>query len=297
LGAFYFQDESYIEEAIMKKVKLNNGIEMPILGFGVYKIDDPAQCEQCVTDAIGIGYRLFDTAAIYKNEEPVGRAIKSCGVPREEFFVTTKVWIQDAGYERTKKAFETSLKKLQLDYVDLYLIHRPYGDVYGSWRALEELYKQGKIRAIGVSNFEPGRLVDLIMYNEIAPTVNQVETHVFCQQIESAKVMKEYHVQIESWAPFAQGRNNMFKNETLVEIANRYDKSVAQVILRWLIQRDVAVIPKSAHKERMIENFDVFDFELIQEDMDIIASLDTNESLFFSQGDVETLKMMQNYKL
>lgn len=281
----------------MKKVKLNNGIEMPILGFGVYQIENPAHCEQCVRDAIGIGYRLFDTAAIYKNEEPVGLAIKGSGVPREEFFVTTKVWIQDAGYESTKKAFEKSLKKLRLDYLDLYLIHRPYGDVYGSWRAMEELYKEGGIRAIGVSNFEPGRLVDLIMYNEIAPTVNQVEIHVFCQQIESAKVMKEYDVQIESWAPFAEGRNNMFNNETLVEIAKKYDKSVAQVILCWLIQRDVVVIPKSAHKERMIENFDVFDFELMQEDMDKIVSLDTNESLFFSQGDVETLKMMQNYRL
>lgn len=281
----------------MKKVKLNNGIEMPILGFGVYQIEDPAHCEQCVNDAISIGYRLFDTAAIYKNEEPVGRAVKNSGVPREEFFITTKVWIQDAGYESTKKAFEKSLKKLQLDYLDLYLIHRPYSDVYGSWRAMEELYKEGKIRAIGVSNFESGRLVDLIMYNEIAPTVNQVETHVFCQQIESAKVMKEYNVQIESWAPFAEGRNNMFKNKTLVEIANKYNKSVAQVILRWLIQRDVVVIPKSAHKERIIENFNIFDFELVREDMDKIVSLDTNESAFFPQGDVETLKTLQNFKL
>lgn len=281
----------------MQKVKLNNGIEMPILGFGVYQIEDPTDCEQCVYDAIGIGYRLFDTAAIYKNEEPVGRAVRNSGVPREEFFITTKVWIQDAGYESTKKAFEKSLKKLQLDYLDLYLIHRPYGDVYGSWRAMEELYKEGRIRAIGVSNFEPGRLVDLIMYNEIAPTVNQVETHVFCQQIESAKVMKEYNVQIESWAPFAEGRNNMFKNETLVEIADKYNKSAAQVILRWLIQRDVVVIPKTAHKERMIENFNILDFELTQEDMDEIVSLDTDESVFFSQGDVETLKVLQNFRL
>ena len=281
----------------MKKVELNNDIEMPILGFGVYQLEDPAHCEQCVNDAIGIGYRLFDTAAIYKNEEPVGRAIKSSGVPREEFFVTTKVWIQDAGYESTKKAFEKSLKKLQLDYLDLYLIHRPFGDVYGSWRAMEELYKEGKIKAIGVSNFEPGRLVDLIMYNEIAPMVNQVETHVFCQQIESAKVMKEYNVQIESWAPFAEGRNSIFENETLVEIANKYNKSVAQVILSWLVQRDVVVIPKSAHKERIKENFNIFDFELMQEDIDKIVSLDTNESLFFSQGDLETLKTLQQYKL
>jgi 2,5-diketo-D-gluconate reductase A len=281
----------------MKKVTLNNGVEMPVLGFGVYQLDDPAHCEQCVLDAIGIGYRLFDTAAIYRNEEPVGRAVRNSGIPREEFFMTTKVWIQDAGYENTKKAFERSLKKLQLEYLDLYLVHRPYGDVYGSWRAMEELYKEGRIRAIGVSNFEPGRLVDLIMYNKIAPAVNQVETHPFCQQIESAGVMKEYHVQIESWAPFAKGRNNMLKNETLVEIAKKYDKSAAQVILRWLIQRDVVAIPKSAHKERMAENFHIFDFELVREDMDRIASLDTNESVFFSQGDLETLKMLQIYKL
>jgi len=281
----------------MKKVTLNNGIEMPVLGFGVYQLEDPAYCEQCVLDAIGIGYRLFDTAAIYKNEEPLGRAVRNSGVPREEFFITTKVWIQDAGYESTKKAFERSLKKLQLDYLDLYLVHRPYGDVYGSWRAMEELYKEGRIRAIGVSNFEPGRLVDLIMYNEIAPAINQVETHVFCQQIESAGVMKEYNVQIESWAPFAEGRNNMFNNETLIDIARKYNKSAAQVILRWLIQRDVVAIPKSPHKERMTENFDIFDFELVREDMERIASLDTNESAFFSQGDLETLKTLQIYKL
>jgi diketogulonate reductase-like aldo/keto reductase len=281
----------------VKKVKLNNGVEMPVLGFGVYQIDDPANCIKCVNDAAEIGYRLIDTAAIYKNEEPVGRAIKSSGVPREEFFITTKVWIQDAGYERTKRAFEKSLKKLQLDYLDLYLIHRPFGDVYGSWRAMEELYKEGKIRAIGVSNFEPGRLVDLIMYNEIPPAVNQVETHVFCQQIESARIMKEYNVQIQSWAPFAEGRNNMFENEILSGIADKYDKSVAQVILRWLIQREVVVIPKSVRKEKMMENFDIFDFELGREDMDGILSLDTNISAFFSQGDVETLKALQKYKL
>jgi len=281
----------------MKKVKLNNGIEMPMVGFGVYQIEDPASCEKCVSDAIDIGYRLIDTAAIYKNEEPVGRAVKSSGVPREEFFITTKVWIQDAGYESTKRAFETSLKKLQLDYLDLYLIHRPLGDVYGSWRAMEELYKEGKIRAIGVSNFEPGRLVDLMMYNEIPPTVNQVETHPFCQQIESANIMKEYNVQIQSWAPFAEGRSNMFGNDVLVELAHKYNTSVAQVVLRWLIQRDVVVIPKSVRRERMMENFCIFDFELGQEDMDKILSLDTNKSAFFYQGDVETLKALQNFKL
>lgn len=281
----------------MKTVTLNNGVAMPILGFGVYQIEDPVDCEKCVHDAIDTGYRLIDTAAIYKNEEPVGRAVRSSGVPREEFFITTKVWIQDAGYDKTMKAFEKSLKKLQLDYLDLYLVHRPYGDVYGSWRAMEELYREGRIRAIGVSNFEPGRLVDLIMYNEIAPMVNQLETHAFCQQIESAGIMKEYKVQIESWAPFGEGRNNMFNNETLVEIAEKYSKSAAQVVLRWLVQRDVVVIPKSAHRERIMENFNIFDFELGQEDMDKILLLDANKSLFFSQGDVETLKTMQHYKL
>jgi len=281
----------------MKKVKLNNGIEMPMVGFGVYQIEDPASCEKCVSDAIDIGYRLIDTAAIYKNEEPVGRAVKSSGVPREEFFITTKVWIQDAGYESTKRAFETSLKKLQLDYLDLYLIHRPLGDVYGSWRAMEELYKEGKIRAIGVSNFEPGRLVDLMMYNEIPLSIYQVETHPFCQQIESANIMKEYNVQIQSWAPFAEGRSNMFGNDVLVELAHKYNTSVAQVVLRWLIQRDVVVIPKSVRRERMMENFCIFDFELGQEDMDKILSLDTNKSAFFYQGDVETLKALQNFKL
>lgn len=281
----------------MKKLKLNNGVEIPVLGFGVYQIEDPAECERCVNDAICTGYRLIDTAAIYKNEEPVGRAVRSSGVPRDEFFITTKVWIQDAGYESTRRAFERSLKKLQLDYLDLYLVHRPYGDVYGSWRAMEELYREGKIRAIGVSNFEPGRLVDLIMYNEIPPAVNQVETHAFCQQIESAGIMKEYNVQIQSWAPFAEGRNNMFENEILAGIAGKYGKSVAQVILRWLVQREVVVIPKSAHKERITENFNIFNFELGQEDMDKILSLDTGTSAFFSQGDVETLKTLQNYKL
>ncbi|MBA2876255.1 aldo/keto reductase [Thermaerobacillus caldiproteolyticus] len=280
----------------MQKVILNNGVEMPILGFGVYQITDADVCEQCVYDALMTGYRLIDTAAAYQNEEAVGRAIKRSGVPREEIFVTTKLWIQDAGYESTKKAFAKSLERLQLDYLDLYLIHQPFGDVYGSWRAMEELYREGKIRAIGVSNFQMDRLVDLIIHNEVVPAVNQIETHPFCQQIESAKLMKEYNVQIESWAPFAEGRNNIFQNEVLVSIAEKYNKSVAQVILRWLTQRGIVAIPKSVHKERIIENFNIFDFELSQEDMEMIATLDTKKSLFFSHNDPEIVKWLCNRK-
>ncbi|MFV9511876.1 aldo/keto reductase [Tepidibacillus sp. LV47] len=281
----------------MQTVTLNNGVKMPILGFGVYQITDLDVCEQCVYDALMTGYRLIDTAAAYQNEEAVGRAIKRSGVPREEIFVTTKLWIQDAGYESTKKAFARSLERLQLDYIDLYLIHQPFGDVYGSWRAMEELYREGKIRAIGVSNFQMDRLVDLIIHNEVVPAVNQIETHPFCQQIESAKLMKEYNVQIESWAPFAEGRNNIFQNEVLVSIAQKYNKSVAQVILRWLTQRGIVVIPKSVHKERIIENFHIFDFELSQEDMDMIAALDTKKSLFFSHNEPEIVKWLCNRRL
>jgi len=281
----------------MQKVMLNNGVEMPILGFGVFQIQDENECEQSVYDAIMAGYRLIDTAASYLNEEAVGRAIKRSGVPREELFITTKLWVQDAGYESTKNAFANSLKRLQLDYLDLYLIHQPYGDVYGSWRAMEELYGEGKIRAIGVSNFQMDRLVDLIIHNEIIPAVNQVETHVFNQQIESAILMKENNVQIESWGPFAEGKNNMFENEILVSIAEKYNKSVAQVILRWLTQRGVVAIPKSVRKERIIENFKIFDFELEQEDMEKIAALDTKESLFFSHSDPEIVKWLSTRKL
>ncbi|MEK4013495.1 aldo/keto reductase [Peribacillus sp. FSL M8-0224] len=281
----------------MQKVMLNNGVEMPILGFGVFQIQDENECEQSVYDAIMAGYRLIDTAASYLNEEAVGRAIKRSGVPREELFITTKLWVQDAGYESTKNAFANSLKRLQLDYLDLYLIHQPYGDVYGSWRAMEELYREGKIRAIGVSNFQMDRLVDLIIHNEVNPAVNQVETHVFNQQIESAKLMQENNVQIESWGPFAEGKNNMFQNEILVSIAEKYNKSVAQVILRWLTQRGVVAIPKSVRKERIIENFKIFDFELEQEDMEKIAALDTKESLFFSHSDPEIVKWLSTRKL
>lgn len=281
----------------MQKVILNNGVEMPIIGFGVFQIADPNECEQSVYDAISAGYRLIDTAASYQNEEAVGIAIKRSGVAREELFITTKLWLEDAGYERTKRAFEKSLKKLQLDYLDLYLIHQPFGDVYGAWRAMEELYKEGKVRAIGVSNFHPDRLIDLIIHNEVVPAVNQVETHPFNQQIEAAKFMKENNVQIESWAPFAEGKNNLFQNEVLVSIGEKYNKSVAQVVLRWLTQREVVVIPKSVRKERIVENFNIFDFELSQEDMESIAKLDTKESLFFSHRDPEMVKWLGNRKL
>jgi diketogulonate reductase-like aldo/keto reductase len=276
---------------------LNNGVEMPILGFGVFQMNDAKECEQAVYDALMAGYRLIDTAASYLNEEEVGRAIKRSGVPREELFITTKLWVQDTGYENTKKAFAKSLERLQLDYIDLYLIHQPFGDVYGSWRAMEELYREGKIKAIGVSNFYADRLVDLITHNEVVPAVNQVETHPFCQQVESANLMKENNVQIESWAPFAEGKNDIFQNEVLVSIAEKHNKSVAQVILRWLTQRGVVVIPKSVRKERIIENFNIFDFELSQEDMEKIATLDTKESLFFSHRDPEMVKSLSNRKL
>ncbi|UKS28266.1 aldo/keto reductase [Paenibacillus sp. HWE-109] len=281
----------------MQKVILNNGVEMPILGFGVFQIADQNECEQSVYDAIMAGYRLIDTAASYLNEQAVGRAIKRSGVAREELFITTKLWVQDAGYERTQKALDKSLERLQLDYLDLYLIHQPFGDVHGSWRAMEELHREGNIRAIGVSNFHEDRLIDLIIHNEVVPAVNQVETHPFNQQIEHAKFMKGNHVQIESWAPLAEGKNNLFQNEVLVSIAGKYNKSVAQVVLRWLTQREVVVIPKSVRKERIIENYTIFDFELNQEDMESIATLDTKQSLFFSHRDPEMVKWIGTRKL
>lgn len=274
---------------------LNNGVEMPVLGFGVYQVGETV-CEQCVRDAIAAGYRSIDTASAYLNERAVGRAIRRSGVPREELFITTKLWVQDAGYESTKRAFAKSLERLQLDYLDLYLIHQPFGDVYGSWRAMEELYREGVVRAIGVSNFQPDRLVDLILHNEVVPAVNQVETHPFCQQTEAAAVMASEGVQIESWAPFAEGRNNLFGNGTLVSLAAKYRKSVAQVVLRWLIQRGVVVIPKSVRPERMAENIDVFDFHLAPEDMDLIATLDTRRSCFLSHRDPETVKWLGTMK-
>ena len=274
---------------------LNNGVEMPVLGFGVYQVEETV-CEQCVCDAIAAGYRSIDTASAYLNERAVGRAIRRSGVPREELFITTKLWVQDAGYESTKRAFAKSLERLQLDYLDLYLIHQPFGDVYGSWRAMEELYREGAVRAIGVSNFQPDRLVDLILHNEVLPAVNQVETHPFCQQTEAAAVMASEGVQIESWAPFAEGRNNLFGNGTLVSLAAKYRKSVGQVVLRWLIQRGVVVIPKSVRPERMAENIDVFDFHLAPEDMALIATLDTRRSCFLSHRDPETVKWLGTMK-
>jgi diketogulonate reductase-like aldo/keto reductase len=281
----------------MQKTVLNNGVGMPILGFGVFQVTDAEECERSVYEAIRTGYRLIDTAAAYKNEEAVGNAIKRSGVAREELFVTTKLWIQDAGYERAKKAFEKSLKRLQVDYLDLYLIHQPYGDVYGAWRAMEELYQEGRSRAIGVSNFQPDRIMDLIVHNRVVPAVNQIELHPFCQQIETQKFLKENNVQIESWGPFAEGKNNIFENELLLSIAGKHKKTVAQVILRWLTQRGVVVIPKSVRKERIEENFNIFDFELRPEDMNAVVTLDMKVSSFFDHRDPEMVKRLGNVKI
>ncbi len=280
----------------MKNVTLNNGVEMPILGFGVYQMNDLKECERSVLDALEIGYRSIDTAAAYHNEEAVGKAIKNSGVPREELFITTKLWIQDAGYEKAKKAFETSLKKLGLDYLDLYLIHQPFNDVYGSWRAMEELYKEGKIRAIGVSNFRPDRLMDFILYNEIVPAVNQIETHPYFQQIDNQKFLKENKVQHESWSPLGMGKLNVFEDKLLLAIAAKHNKSVAQVVLRWLIQRDIVVIPKSVHKNRIEENFNVFDFTLTEQEMEQIKTLDQNASSFKNHTDPEVVKWFSELK-
>ena len=280
----------------MQNITLNNGIQMPILGFGVFQIPDAAECEQSVYEAIQAGYRLIDTAAAYMNEEAVGKAIKRSGVSRENLFITTKLWIQDAGYENAKKAFDKSLKKLQLDYLDLYLIHQPFGDIYGSWRAMEELYGEGRIKAIGVSNFYPDRIMDLIVHNKIVPAINQIETHPFQQQIETQRFLKEQGVQIESWGPFAEGKNDLFQNKLLKSIGEKYNKSIAQVVLRWLIQRNIVVIPKSVRKERIVENFNVIDFELTTEDMETIATLDTGASLFLDHRNPETVKWLGNAK-
>jgi 2,5-diketo-D-gluconate reductase A len=273
-------------------VILNNGVTMPLLGFGVFQIPDAEECERSVSEALRTGYRLIDTAAAYGNEAAVGKAIKRSGVAREELFVTTKLWIQDAGYERARPAFERSLQRLQLEYLDLYLIHQPFGDVYGAWRAMEELYREGRIRAIGVSNFQPDRLMDLIVHNDVVPAVNQIETHPFNQQIETQQFLQENNVQIESWGPFAEGRNSIFQNEVLRSIANTYQKTVAQVILRWLTQRDVVAIPKSVRKERIIENFNIFDFELSSDDMTAIGTLDTKTSSFFDHRDPNMVKAL-----
>lgn len=282
---------------MMQTVKLNNGVEMPMEGFGVFQIPDAAQCEQAVTDALNAGYRLIDTAAAYMNEEAVGAAIRKSGIPREELFITTKLWIQDYGYENTKKAFETSMKKLGLDYLDLYLMHQPMSDYYGSWRAMEELYQEGKIRAIGVCNFYPERLADLCLNAKVIPSVNQIECHPFFQRGKDMETMKEYGVQIEAWGPLAEGQKNIFQNETLAGIGAKYGKSVAQVILRWHIQRGVVIIPKSVHKERIEENLNIWDFELSSEDMDVISKMDIGHSEVVDHSSPDTAKWLNGFKI
>lgn len=279
----------------MQYVTLANGVKMPILGYGVYQVSNE-ECERCALDAISVGYRSIDTAQAYHNEEAVGSAIEKCGVPRDELFLTTKVWISNAGYERAKASIDASLKKLRTDYIDLLLIHQPFGDYYGTWRAMEEAYRAGKLRAIGVSNFYPDRLVDLCKFVVIKPMVNQVETHVFQQQTKAREWMDKYGVAHESWGPFAEGRKDFFTNAVLCEIGQKYQKSAAQVALRFLIQRGVIVIPKSTHKERMKENFEVFNFTLTESDMQKIAALDESESAFFSHYDPATVEFITSVK-
>ncbi len=280
----------------MEYVTLNNGVEMPVLGFGVFQVPDLAECERAVSDALSVGYRSLDTAASYGNEEAVGRAIAASGIARTELFVTTKLWLGDAGYEPTLRAVGRSMQRLGLDYLDLYLIHQPFADYYGSWRAMEKLHRDGVLRSIGVSNFHPDRLVDLIMHNEITPAVDQVETHVFNQRAADQQVMQRYGVQIESWGPLAQGLNEFLTNDTLANIAATHGKSIAQVALRWLIQRGVVVIPKSVRQDRMTENFDVFDFALTDDDMAKIASLDIGKCLFFDHRDPEQVARLNSLK-
>ena len=282
--------------SVIPTVTLNNGVTMPLLGFGVFQMSDPAECERAVVDALATGYRLIDTAASYGNEAEVGRALKASGVPRDDLFITTKLWIQDAGYERTKQAFDRSLKRLQLDVLDLYLIHQPYGDVHGAWRAMEELHREGRVRAIGISNFHPDRVMDLIVHHEVAPAVNQIETHPFNQQIAAQTFLAENGVQIESWGPFAEGKNNIFSNEVLGSIAARHQKTIAQVIVRWLTQRGVVAIPKSVRKERIEENLKVFDFALSGDEMAAIATLDTKTSSFFDHRDPAMVRILSQAK-
>lgn len=282
---------------LMQQVTLNNGVQMPVLGFGVFQITDANECQRSVVDAIETGYRLIDTAASYMNEEAVGKGLRASGIARDQLFVTSKLWVQEAGYERTLQAIDKSLRRLQLDYLDLYLIHQPFGDVHGSWRAMEEAYQAGKLRAIGVSNFQPDRLMDIKAFNEIPPAVNQVEVNPFQQQLESVPFMQEIGVQPEAWAPFAEGRNGLFQNDVLLAIAARHGKSVGQVVLRWLVQRGIVALAKSVRKERMAENIAIFDFELSDVDMAGIAALDTNTSSFFSHRDPAIVKWMSERKL
>lgn len=281
----------------MQTVTLNNGVQMPILGFGVFQIPDAQECARCVVDAIEAGYRLIDTAASYTNEAAVGAGIRQSGVARTDLFVTTKLWVQDTGYERTQQAIDKSLARLQLDYLDLYLIHQPYGDVHGSWRAMQDAHRAGKLRAIGVSNFHPDRVMDIKAFNEIPPAVNQVEVNPFQQQLESAPFMQAEGVQAQAWAPFAEGRNNLFQNEVLLAVGARYGKSVGQVVLRWLVQRGIGALAKSVRKERMAENLAVFDFQLDDADMAGITALDTNTSSFFSHRDPAMVKWMAERRL
>jgi 2,5-diketo-D-gluconate reductase A len=281
----------------MQMVTLNNGIQMPSLGFGVFQMTDAAECERAVIDAIETGYRLIDTAASYQNETQVGNALKQSGIAREELFVTAKLWLQDTNYQGAKAQFERSLNRLQLDYVDLYLIHQPYGDAHGAWRTMEELHQAGKIRAIGVSNFHPDRLVDLIAFNNITPAVNQVEVNPFNQQLHAVPWMKSRGIQPEAWAPFAEGRNGMFQNPLLAKIGEKYGKSVGQVVLRWLYQHGIVSLAKTVRKERMAENINVLDFELAPEEMIQIAAMDTATSAFFSHRDPAMVEWLANRKL
>jgi 2,5-diketo-D-gluconate reductase A len=286
-----------LKEINMHQVTLNNGVQMPIVGFGVFQIPDPEECERSVVDAIEAGYRLIDTAASYMNEEAVGKGLLHSGMQRESLFVTSKLWVEDAGYERTLQAIDKSLRRLQLDYLDLYLIHQPFGDVHGSWRAMEEAYKAGKLRAIGLSNFHPDRLMDIKAFNEVAPMVNQVEVNPFHQQAESVAFMRDNGAQAEAWAPFAEGRNNLFHNEALVNIGRKYGKSVGQVVLRWLVQRGIVALAKSVRKERMAENLNIFDFQLDDSDIARIATLETGTSSFFSHRDPAIVKWMAERRL
>ena len=279
----------------MTTVKLNNGVEMPQMGYGVYQVT-PEECERCVSDALSVGYRMIDTAQAYHNEEGVGAAVSKSGIAREEIFLVSKVWISNYGYERAKTSIDESLRKLQTDYIDLMLLHQPFCDRYGAYRALEEAYKAGKLRAIGVSNFYPDHFIDLASNVEVVPAVNQVETHVFDQQTEPQKIMEEFGTRIMSWGPFAEGRGNLFTNPLLAGIGEKYGKSVAQVALRWLIQRGVIIIPKSTHIERMQQNLDIFDFALSAEDMAAIATLDTGKSLFFDHHDAEVTKLFMSWR-
>ena len=281
----------------MKYITLNNGIRMPIEGYGVFQIQDPKECEQCVSNALEVGYRLIDTAAAYFNEEAVGRAIQKSGISKEELFVTTKLWVQDTGYDNTLKAFETSIKKLGLDYLDLYLIHQPFGDYYDSWRAMEKLYKEGRIRAIGVCNFSQERLVDLCLNSEITPAINQIEIHPFYQQQSAINIMKEYQVQPQAWGPLSEGQKDIFNNKILKKIGEKYNKTVAQVILRWHIQRGIVAISKTVHKERMEENINIWDFELSEKDMHTISSMDIGHSEIIDHSSACTAKWLNNWKI